>query len=156
VKILGAIELGDTRPHYGSTPSQRHDLLHLLKQLAGLYWRRGAIRIQHHAFNHKDADGWKWFVANRRWLEVHQLPPYSRELNPTERLWQHTRRTELTIDTSQPKRNWWYPVEGLRRDAITPGLGPLISPPFCCCLLPLLRLRSYLRERVCRLAQGSV
>ncbi|MGD0966373.1 MAG: transposase, partial [Candidatus Acidiferrales bacterium] len=25
-------------------------------------------------------------------LEVHQLPPYSPELNPTERLWQHTRR----------------------------------------------------------------
>jgi transposase len=27
------------------------------------------------------------------WLEVHQLPPYSPELNPTERLWQHTRKT---------------------------------------------------------------
>jgi len=27
-----------------------------------------------------------------RWLEVHQLPPYSPELNPTERLWQHTRK----------------------------------------------------------------
>jgi hypothetical protein len=26
------------------------------------------------------------------WLEVHQLPPYSPELNPTERLWQHTRK----------------------------------------------------------------
>jgi transposase len=28
--------------------------------------------------------------SNRHWLEVHQLPPYSPELNPTERLWQHT------------------------------------------------------------------
>jgi hypothetical protein len=32
------------------------------------------------------------FKSNRHWLEVHQLPPYSPELNPTERLWQHTRK----------------------------------------------------------------
>jgi transposase len=36
---------------------------------------------------------WKWFGSNRYWLEVHQLPPYSPEFNPTERLWQHTRKT---------------------------------------------------------------
>jgi transposase len=34
---------------------------------------------------------WAWFASNRRWLEVHQLPPYSPEFNPTERLWPHTR-----------------------------------------------------------------
>jgi DDE superfamily endonuclease len=39
---------------------------------------------------HKDAAVWAWFKSNRHWLEVHQLPPYSPELNPTERLWQHT------------------------------------------------------------------
>jgi transposase len=33
-----------------------------------------------------------WFNSNRHWLEVHQLPPYSPELNPTERLWQYTRK----------------------------------------------------------------
>ncbi len=68
VKILGAIELWNTRFHY------RQDTV----------------------FNattcHKDADVWRWFAANRRWLEVHQLPPYSPELNPTGRLWQHTRK----------------------------------------------------------------
>ena len=41
----------------------------------------------------KDGDVWGWFGENRHWLEVHQLPPYSPELNPTERLWQYTRRT---------------------------------------------------------------
>ena len=39
-----------------------------------------------------DADVWRWFKSNRHWLEVHQLPPYSPEFNPTERLWQHTRK----------------------------------------------------------------
>ena len=41
----------------------------------------------------KDAEVWAWFRSNRHWLEVHQLPPYSPELNPTERLWPQTRRT---------------------------------------------------------------
>ena len=31
-------------------------------------------------------------LSNRHWLEVYQLPPYSPELNPTERLWQYTRK----------------------------------------------------------------
>jgi hypothetical protein len=35
---------------------------------------------------------WRWFSANRHWLEVHQPPAYSPELNPTERLWQYTRQ----------------------------------------------------------------
>ena len=41
---------------------------------------------------HKDAEVWTWFKCNRHWLEVYQLPPYSPELNPTERLWQYTRK----------------------------------------------------------------
>jgi hypothetical protein len=49
--------------------------------------------FQDNATYHKDGDVWAWFDANRHWLEVHQLPPYSPELNPTERLWGHTRRT---------------------------------------------------------------
>jgi len=48
--------------------------------------------IQDNATYHKDAEVWSWFSSNRHWLEVHQLPPYSPELNPTERLWQYTRQ----------------------------------------------------------------
>ena len=65
VKILGAIELWRTRFHY----------------------RQDSV------FNAASYLVWDWFRSNRHWLEVHQLPPYSPELNPTERLWQHTRRT---------------------------------------------------------------
>jgi len=43
--------------------------------------------------HHKDGDVWAWFDANRHWLEVHQLPPSSPELNPTERLWRCIRQT---------------------------------------------------------------
>ena len=64
-----------------------------LEQLARSYRRSGAILIQDNASYHKDGEVWKWFGSNRHWLEVHQLPPYSPEFNPTERLWQHTRKT---------------------------------------------------------------
>jgi transposase len=63
-----------------------------LEQLARRYRRQGAMLIQDNASYHKDGEVWKWFSQNRHWLEVHQLPPYSPELNPTERLWQYTRR----------------------------------------------------------------
>jgi transposase len=49
--------------------------------------------IQDNASYHKDEDVWRWFGENRRWLTVHQLPPYSPEFNATERLWHHTRVT---------------------------------------------------------------
>lgn len=49
--------------------------------------------IQDNASYHKDAEVCAWLRCNRHWLEVHQLPPYSPGLHPTERLWQHTRRT---------------------------------------------------------------
>ena len=94
VKILGAIELGPARFHYRREARFNADsYLVFLEQLARSYRRRGAILIQDNASYHKDGEVWKWFGANRHWLEVHQLPSYSPELNPTERLWQHTRRT---------------------------------------------------------------
>jgi len=93
VKIFGAIELWQARFDY------RQDkvfngvtYLGFLEQLARRYRRQGVILIQDNASYHKDAEVWAWFKSNRRWLEVHQLPPYSPELNATERLWQHTRK----------------------------------------------------------------
>jgi transposase len=94
VKILGAIELWKARFHYRQeTVFNACTYLAFLEQLARRYRRQGAILIQDNATYHKDHDLWPWFDANRHWLEVHQLPAYSPELNPTERLWRHTRRT---------------------------------------------------------------
>ena len=93
VKILGAIELWRTQFDYRQdTVFNASTYLGFLEQLARRYRRQGAILIQDNASYHKDAEVWGWFKSNRHWLEVHQLPPYSPELNPTERLWQHTRK----------------------------------------------------------------
>jgi transposase len=63
------------------------------RSLAPQYYRRGqrVIYIQDNASYHKEAEVWEWFAANRDWLEVCQLPPYSPELNASEPLWHHTR-----------------------------------------------------------------
>ena len=93
MKILGAIELWRTRFHYQQdTTFNASTYLAFLEQLARRYRRQGAILIQDNASYHKDAEVWGWFKSNRHWLEVHQLPPYSPEFNPTERLWQHRRK----------------------------------------------------------------
>ena len=48
--------------------------------------------IQDNASYHKDGDVWYWFRENRKWIEVHNLPPYCPELNAVERLWKFTRK----------------------------------------------------------------
>ena len=93
VKVFGAIELWRTRFDYRQdTVFNATTYLAFLEQLARRYRRQGAILIQDNASYHKDGEVWAWFRSNRHWWEVHQLPPYSPELNPTERLWQHTRQ----------------------------------------------------------------
>ena len=94
MKILGAVEI------YGAEFLYKQDdvfnavtyLSFLREQLAPHYRRRGAILVQDNACYHKDGEVWAWFKRNQRWLEVHQLPSYSPEFNPTERLWQRTRK----------------------------------------------------------------
>ena len=106
VKILGAVELQRRRFLY-----QRDQVFNaqayldfLQRQIAPRYRRQGAILVQDNASYHKDKDVWAWFRQNRTWLEVKPLPPYSPQFNPTERLWQHTRkngthnRSFLTVD----------------------------------------------------------
>jgi transposase len=93
VKVFGAVELWRARFDYRrETVFNATTYLGFLEQLARRYRRQGAILVQDNASYHKDAEVWAWFQSNRHWLEVHQLPSYSPELNPTERLWQHTRK----------------------------------------------------------------
>jgi transposase len=93
VKIFGAIELWRTRfDRRQEKVFKATTYLGFLDQLARRYRRRGAMLIQDNASYHKDRKVWAWFKSNQHWPEVHQLPPYSPELNPTERLWQHTRK----------------------------------------------------------------
>ena len=65
----------------------------LEKHLAKHYFPQHTILIQDNASYHKEKDVWEWFKENRKWLTVYNLPPYSPELNATERLWHYTRMT---------------------------------------------------------------
>jgi transposase len=47
---------------------------------------------QDNASYHKKQETYDWFKANRRYVEVFQLPPYWPELNATERIWNYTRK----------------------------------------------------------------
>src|SRR5205809_2954038 len=111
VKIFGAIELWRTRFHYAQdTVFNASTYGAFLEQLGRRYRRRGAILIQDNASYHKDKDVWSWFKSNRQWLEVHQLPAYCPELNPTERLWQHTRKgvqLNVRVTLSAGKGEFW-------------------------------------------------
>ena len=64
-----------------------------LEQIARHYYPQPVILVQDNASYHKDKNVWLWFSENRKWLEVHNLPPYSPEFNATERIWHHTRVT---------------------------------------------------------------
>jgi len=93
VKILGAVNLYRARFHYArDTVFNAQTYLPFVQNVVRRHRHRGVILVQDNASYHKDAEVWSWFASNRDWLEVHQLPPYSPELNPTERLWQHTRK----------------------------------------------------------------
>jgi transposase len=74
--------------HRSGRPSSlsKQDRIHLEDK------RQGVILIQDNASYHKEASVWEWFAQKRHWLEVYQLPSYCPEFNPTERLWQHTRK----------------------------------------------------------------
>ena len=67
--------------------------LTFLQQIARGYRRQGAVLIHDNASYHKDAERYgRGLQTTVIGAEVHQLPSYCPELNPTERLWQHTRK----------------------------------------------------------------
>ncbi len=93
IKILGAIELWKARFHYQrDCVFNAETYLAFLQRLARCYRRQGAILVHDNASYHKKPLVQSWVEANGHWLEVQHLPKYSPELNPTERLWQYTRK----------------------------------------------------------------
>jgi hypothetical protein len=95
VKIFGAVDLRSARFTFArDAVFNASTYLGFLETVARVYRRSRTARvhlIQDNASYHKNADVWAWFSANRHWIEVHQLPPYSPEFNAAERLWHHTR-----------------------------------------------------------------
>jgi len=94
VKVFGCVEVYSARFLY------RRDVvfnaatyLGFLEQVARRYYPMPVIWIQDNASYHKDGYVWDWFAENRNWWTTVNLPPYSPELNATERLWHYTRIT---------------------------------------------------------------
>jgi len=54
--------------------------------------RHRVYLIQDNASYHKKPEVYSWFAKNRKRVEVFQLPPYSPELNATEKVWWYTRK----------------------------------------------------------------
>jgi hypothetical protein len=122
VKILGAVELWKTRFHYRQdTVFNALTYLTFLEGLAARYRRQGAILVQDNASYHKKPIVGNWFHSNRHWLEVHQLPPYSPEFNPTERLWQYTRKNGT--------HNRFFENEGQLLGTLTRVFGEMQTHP---------------------------
>lgn len=93
-KIFGCIELCEARFLYRrGRVFNATGYLKFLKQVAQHYYPRPVIWIQDNASYHKDKRVQGWFAENRNWWTAVNLPPYSPELNATERLWHHTRVT---------------------------------------------------------------
>jgi transposase len=94
IKIFGAVDVYRAKFIYKRDTVFNADTYGgFLDDIGKHFRRRGAILVQDNASYHKDKGIWSWFKANRHWLEVYQLPPYSPEFNATERLWHHTRKT---------------------------------------------------------------
>lgn len=94
IKVLSCVDLYSARFLY------RRDnvfngitYLQFVKHVDRQYAGRPVIWIQDNASYHKDKIVWAWFSKNRdRWTVVN-LPPYSPELNASERIWHHVRVT---------------------------------------------------------------
>jgi len=96
-KIFGAVRLDNANFVYLHQEDyfQWETYLAFLEQVAVPAFYRRCHRIyliQDNASYHKKQETHNWFKANRRYVEVFQLPPYWPELNATERIWNYTRK----------------------------------------------------------------
>jgi len=94
-KIFGCVEVYDATFVYDSDEvfNGLTYVSFLDRKMAPAFYRprRKVIYIHDHASYHKEQEVMEWFAANRKWLEVQPLPPYSPEFNAAEPLWHYTR-----------------------------------------------------------------
>src|SRR5437016_5189752 len=83
-------------------------------------------------------------ISNRQWLKVHQLPAYCPELNPTERLRQHTRKAGTHNRFFMTVAELAATVTRVFADMQRyPILIEAYLAPFCCLLCPFSYARMY-------------
>lgn len=94
-KIFGAVELytGDFLYKHKEENFNFETYIEFLQEMLDHYYqkRHRIYLIQDNASYHKKPETYDWFKANRKYMEVFNLPPYCPELNSTERIWHYTR-----------------------------------------------------------------
>ncbi len=96
MKVFGCVDITQSRFIYKTDDVFNASTYGaFLETLAKRFFKneRKVQYIQDNASYHKNKEIWAWFKKNRKFIEVNNLPPYCPELNATERLWQHTRRS---------------------------------------------------------------
>jgi transposase len=92
--VYGAIALHDARFTYQFVPVfNGHTFHEFLRLLVRRYHGRKVFLVIDNAPCHwLDEPGRCWLHDNRHRIELHRLPPYSPEFNPTEGVWKATRK----------------------------------------------------------------
>lgn len=92
LKVFGTIELYSARFLYHFQKIfNATTYIEYLERILQSYLPQKVHLIQDNAAYHKDKDVWMWFSDHRKYIEVHNLPVYSPQLNAVERIWHHTR-----------------------------------------------------------------
>jgi transposase len=81
-----------------------------LQLLTRHYRRKLFIILDNGPWHRLDEAGREWLARNRHRIELHRLPPYSPEFNPTEGVWKTTRR--------RTTHNRFYPTVDARNMAL--------------------------------------
>lgn len=94
LKVMGAVTTGEKpKFHFRFVDWFNGDsFLVFLKQLVSRYKERKIHLIVDNASYHRAPKVREWLKKNKARIELHFLPPYSPELNATERVWKETRR----------------------------------------------------------------
>ena len=92
--VYGAVALHDASFTYQFAPVfNGHTFHEFLKVLVRRYRRRKVFLVIDNGPCHwLDAPGRDWLAANGHRIELHRLPPYSPQFNPTEGVWKTTRK----------------------------------------------------------------
>jgi transposase len=92
--VFGAISLDEATFSYRFAPVfSGHTFHEFLEQLVEQYAPRKVFLVIDNGPCHwLDGPGKAWLAENAHRIELHRLPPYSPELNPTEGVWKTTRK----------------------------------------------------------------
>lgn len=111
LKIFGTIELYSARFLYQfQQVFNAQTYIAYLERILRQYVPRRIHLMQDNASDHKDGEVWSWFSDHRRYIEVHNRPPYSPQLNALERVWHYTRL--------HGTHNRYFPTQDERRGTL--------------------------------------